>query len=144
MWQAACVPGTTLVLDFPFPAFPDNMGHWVEVLAPAYSVLSRGAWCGRGSCRLAGLLLINLQREDLQVGPAGRAGQGSAICPRMQAAQPHPVQGAGDGAACAGPAVGHGDDQAGPAARAGGGGPAAAHHVRRGYAGPGQERLAGL
>ena len=55
------------MLDFPFPAFPDNMGHWVEILAPVYSVLAQGAWCSPHSCQLAALLLVNLQRPDLQV-----------------------------------------------------------------------------
>ena len=67
--QAGCVLGTTLLLDFPFPAFPDNMGHWVEILAAAYSVLLQGAWCsGPGTqCGLSSLLLVNLRREALQV-----------------------------------------------------------------------------
>ena len=61
--------GTTLLLDFPFPAFPDNMGHWVEILAPVYSVLSQGSWCRKPAppCSLSTLLLVNLRREDLQV-----------------------------------------------------------------------------
>jgi hypothetical protein len=33
------VPGLTLLLDHPFPAFPDNLGHWSEVLIPLYSSL---------------------------------------------------------------------------------------------------------
>lgn len=30
----------TLFIDFPFPAFPDNLGHWAELLLPLYSALS--------------------------------------------------------------------------------------------------------
>ena len=67
--------GTTLLIDFPFPAFPDNMGHWAEVLAPAYSCLSTKTWTKYLPQNLSeawtpdldAILLINLSREDLQV-----------------------------------------------------------------------------
>lgn len=69
--QGGQVNGSTLLIDFPFPAFPDNMGHWAEVLAPAYSILSLKSWTQhlpRGDPgRLGAILLLNLAREDLQV-----------------------------------------------------------------------------
>ncbi|KAK9799429.1 hypothetical protein WJX73_010108 [Symbiochloris irregularis] len=68
--KAGQVAGSTLLIDFPFPAFPDNMGHWAEVLAPAYSCLSLKRWTKHlpagSSPRLDAILLINLSREDLQ------------------------------------------------------------------------------
>lgn len=38
------VPGNTLALDFPFPAFPDNEGHWAELMLPSFSVLLNSTW----------------------------------------------------------------------------------------------------
>lgn len=38
------VPGVTLYVDFPFPAFPDNLGHWAELLLPLHSALSSSSW----------------------------------------------------------------------------------------------------
>jgi hypothetical protein len=40
------VPGVTLHLDFPFPGYPDNLGHWTEVLLPTFSVFSSPEWAG--------------------------------------------------------------------------------------------------
>ena len=70
--QASYVGGTTLVLDFPFPAFPENMGHWAETLAPIYSVLSAGAWretlvAAGGNAHIDSILFPNLRRQQLQV-----------------------------------------------------------------------------
>ena len=64
--------GTTLVLDLPFPAYPENMGHWAETLAPIYSVLSAAAWrdhvvAAGGSAHIGSLLLANVRRQQLQV-----------------------------------------------------------------------------
>lgn len=42
--QACFVPGNTLHVDFPFPAFPDNLGHWAEIMLPAFNVLSQPGW----------------------------------------------------------------------------------------------------
>jgi hypothetical protein len=42
--QQSWVPGTTLAVDFAFPAFPSNLGHWTEVLFPMLSALSDGVW----------------------------------------------------------------------------------------------------
>lgn len=33
------IPGLTLFIDFPFPAFSDNLGHYAELLFPLYSLL---------------------------------------------------------------------------------------------------------
>ena len=38
------LPGTTLLFDFPFPAFPDHIGHYAELLIPAYSEMLDGTW----------------------------------------------------------------------------------------------------
>ena len=62
--------GNTLLIDFPFAAFPDSMGHWAEVLLPLYSVLVTGDWRQKvqGSSRhIDRLLLTNVRREQLQV-----------------------------------------------------------------------------
>lgn len=34
--RAGFLPGTTLLVDFPFPAFPDNLGHWLEIMTPTF------------------------------------------------------------------------------------------------------------
>lgn len=62
--------GNTLLIDFPFPAFPDNMGHWAEVLLPVYSSLLTGTWRKHvqgTSHHIDRLLLINVRRDQLQV-----------------------------------------------------------------------------
>lgn len=62
--------GNTLLIDFPFPAFPDNMGHWAEVLLPVYSALLTGTWRKHvqgTSQHIDRLLLINVRRDQLQV-----------------------------------------------------------------------------
>jgi hypothetical protein len=67
--QAGLLRGTTLWLDFPFPAFPENMGHWVEVLAPVYSALTEGAWKERAPDsrgHITALLFPNLRRSQVQ------------------------------------------------------------------------------
>lgn len=110
-FQAAYVPGITLLLDFPFPAFPDNLGTWVELLLPLYSQLSEGRWhklvpadvlaslppsssTGEGTAG-AGLyidrvLFINLKRGQIQVGMPFLCGCGVlvgvvALCARPSA-----------------------------------------------------------
>jgi hypothetical protein len=44
----AChVRGATLLVDLPFPAYPDNLGHWAEMAWPAYGAFADGngsAW----------------------------------------------------------------------------------------------------
>ncbi|GFR45470.1 hypothetical protein Agub_g6869, partial [Astrephomene gubernaculifera] len=61
------LPGTTLLLDFPFPAFPDNLGHWAEILFPVFSVLSEGGWrsdtAGSRQAAIDRILLPNLRKE---------------------------------------------------------------------------------
>lgn len=86
---AGLVRGTTLWLDFPFPAFPENMGHWAEALAPTYSVLADGAWrrrcSGAEACdHVTALLFPNLHREQVQVrqGAKGGGSRGAAGCCR--------------------------------------------------------------
>ena len=62
--------GNTLLIDFPFPAFPDNMGHWVEVLLPVYSTLMDGGWRSHvqgASTHIDRMLLTNVRREQLEV-----------------------------------------------------------------------------
>ncbi|DBA71209.1 TPA: hypothetical protein ACH3X2_011604 [Trebouxia sp. C0005] len=61
--------GNTLLIDFPFPAFPESMGHWAEVLLPVYSALVTGAWKQhvQGPSRhIDRLLLSNVRRDQLQ------------------------------------------------------------------------------
>ncbi|KAL3143022.1 hypothetical protein ABBQ38_003301 [Trebouxia sp. C0009 RCD-2024] len=61
--------GNTLLIDFPFPAFPENMGHWAEVLLPLYSALVAGTWRQHvqgSSHHVDRLLLSNVRREQLQ------------------------------------------------------------------------------
>ncbi|KAG2429620.1 hypothetical protein HXX76_010852 [Chlamydomonas incerta] len=65
--RAGFLPGTTLLVDFPFPAFPDNLGHWLEIMTPTFSVLANGSWRAdaRGSRGrfVDRILLPNLRKE---------------------------------------------------------------------------------
>ena len=59
------------MIDIPFPAYPENMGHWAEVLLPLYSVLAMREWTHmvKGqSTVIDRLLLVNVRRQYLQVG----------------------------------------------------------------------------
>ena len=43
--RGAChVPGVTLHVDFPFPGYPDNLGHWAEVMYPTFSAFATPGW----------------------------------------------------------------------------------------------------
>ena len=69
--QSAWWPGNTVMIDIPFPAYPENMGHWAEVLLPLYSVLAMREWAHmvKGqSTVIDRLLLVNVRRQNLQVG----------------------------------------------------------------------------
>ena len=72
--QASLVTGTTLIIDLPYPGYPDNMGHWAETLLPVYSVLSGDEWRrdvvrAGGAPHLDTILFSNLRRQQLQVAP---------------------------------------------------------------------------
>lgn len=82
--QAGTLRGTCLWVDFPFPAFPENMGHWTEALAPVYSALADGAWRRRapdGDGRLQAVIFPNLRREQVEV--RGRDVQQLPCIPRL-------------------------------------------------------------
>jgi hypothetical protein len=68
-WLQVCyVPGVTLFLDFPFPAFPDNLGHWAELLLPLYSTLSTKHWQQHlqgDHQHINRLLLLNVRQQLL-------------------------------------------------------------------------------
>lgn len=69
--RAGVLLGTCLWVDFPFPAFPENMGHWAEVLAPIYSALTNASWRQRAPDSegyLRAVIFPNLRREQVQVG----------------------------------------------------------------------------
>ena len=60
--NASAVRGNTLVLDFPFPAFPSNLGHWSEVVLPVHTMVEQGTWyrdCA-GSSGSHGTIGVNL------------------------------------------------------------------------------------
>lgn len=42
--ETAWLPGTTLAIDFVYPAYPSNHGHWTEALFPMIKALSDGTW----------------------------------------------------------------------------------------------------
>lgn len=69
--HAAWVNGTTLWLDYSFPAFPENIGHWLEMLLPVYSQLSIGAWKEHvppgEEPVISACILPNLRRGQVQV-----------------------------------------------------------------------------
>jgi len=78
--DTAWVNGTTLWLDYSFPAFPENLGHWMEMLLPVYSQLSVGKWKEQlrpGEDPYVGACIFpNLRRGQVQV----RLGALQALC----------------------------------------------------------------
>ena len=68
--QALWVEGTTLLLDFPFPAFPGNLGHWMEAFVAAYNVLALKEWVvhtADHASHIKSVVFANLRREQVQV-----------------------------------------------------------------------------
>ena len=58
--------GTTVLIDQPYPSFPDNMGHWAEVLVPLYSLLTSAPW-RQSHTHVDNIVFGNLQRSQLDV-----------------------------------------------------------------------------
>mmetsp|Transcript_26134 Transcript_26134/g.70756 ORF Transcript_26134/g.70756 Transcript_26134/m.70756 type:complete len:546 (+) Transcript_26134:118-1755(+) len=42
--RTAYLPGNTLLIDFPFMAYLNHLGHWAELMVPLLSVLLDGSW----------------------------------------------------------------------------------------------------
>ena len=77
------MPGTSLLLDLAFPAFPDNMGHWMEALLPVYNVLEQGLWKSalpEGSGFIDNIIFVNLRRDNLAVSPPKMPAACHALC----------------------------------------------------------------
>ena len=71
--QAGWIPGVSLLVDFPFAAYPDNFGHWAEVLLPIYNFVRQQQWPGHANGshnHIDTLVLTNLRNEVLSVSPA--------------------------------------------------------------------------
>ena len=67
---AAWLPGTTLWLDHPFNSYPDNIGHWLELLIPTYSGLAQGKWKVQAphlKPHISTVVFPNLGRSQAQV-----------------------------------------------------------------------------
>lgn len=58
--------GTTVLIDQPYPSFPDNMGHWAEILVPLYNLLTSQQW-RRSHTHVDNIVFGNLQRSQLDV-----------------------------------------------------------------------------
>lgn len=86
--QVCCIPGTTLLIDFPFSAFPENLGYWAELLLPLYGVLRTAGWTQYlkgGSTGIDRIMLTNVQklmydwpRQVLQLAVAGALSNSSS------------------------------------------------------------------
>eukprot|EP00892_Ulva_mutabilis_P000815 jgi/Ulvmu1/10734/UM068_0022.1 len=69
--RTAWLPGTTLAIDFVYPAYPNNHGHWTEALFPMLKPLMEGKWSdhvqgdGEGSPELDRIFLLNAHVDDL-------------------------------------------------------------------------------
>lgn len=64
--KAKWLGGQTLLIDQPWPQFPENLGFWLEVLLPLYSLLSSDGWKKAGLGPIDQILFSNLQRQQLQ------------------------------------------------------------------------------
>ena len=68
--QAAWVPGVSLLVDYPFAAYPDNFGHWAELLLPIYNVIEERT-CSQGHAvalsRIDSLVMTNVRKQSLAV-----------------------------------------------------------------------------
>lgn len=67
--RASWVNGTTLWLDYSFPAFPENIGHWMELLLPVFSELSTGKWKNQLKAHedpyISNIIFPNMRRGQL-------------------------------------------------------------------------------
>ncbi|CAK0784873.1 hypothetical protein CVIRNUC_008078 [Coccomyxa viridis] len=66
--RATWVPGVSLLIDYPFAAYPDNFGHWAELLLPIYNVIEERT-CSQGhavaSGRIDSLVMTNVRKQSL-------------------------------------------------------------------------------
>ena len=57
-------------MDYPFAAYPDNFGHWVELLLPIYNVIEERT-CSPDHAvtlgRIDSLVMTNIRKESLAV-----------------------------------------------------------------------------
>ena len=77
MLQAAWIPGLSLLVDFPFAAYPDNFGHWAEVLLPIYNTVEQQEWpphIAGPNRQIDTLVMTNLRKDSLAVSPANLLG----------------------------------------------------------------------
>ena len=86
--QAGWLPGNTIFLDFPFAAFPENIGHWQEILLPIYNMLSSSAWLAEmqgGSKYVDTVFMLNLRRDQLRVRQVQDVAHCQrSICPKIR------------------------------------------------------------
>ena len=63
----------SLLIDYPFAAYPDNFGHWAELLLPIYNVIEERT-CSQGhavaSSRIDSLVMTNVRKQSLVVSRA--------------------------------------------------------------------------
>lgn len=88
------VGGTTLWVDFPFPAFPENMGHWVEELLPIYSQLTEGSWqkdAPSDGRFLQTVLFTNMRRTQVEGMPWAVEMLKLALAPGLAPGAPAPL-----------------------------------------------------
>ncbi|KAG1664777.1 hypothetical protein FOA52_013629 [Chlamydomonas sp. UWO 241] len=63
------LPGNTLIYDFPFMAYPDHLGHWLELAVPTWNMLMQeaGEWAEQTTAkarRIHNVLFPNAQKRS--------------------------------------------------------------------------------
>lgn len=65
--QAFWLPGVSVLVDFPFSAYPDNLGHWAQTLVPLFCTLSSLGWKQAvGGAPVATVFFANLERKAFE------------------------------------------------------------------------------
>jgi hypothetical protein len=58
----------SVLIDYPFSAYPDNLGHWAQTLIPLFCTLFSGSWKEAvGDAPVTTLMFVNLERKSFEV-----------------------------------------------------------------------------
>ena len=73
----------SLLVDYPFAAYPDNFGHWTEILLPIYNVIEERT-CSQGHAvalsRIDSLVMTNVRKQSLAVSLALSTQSSCHVC----------------------------------------------------------------
>lgn len=59
-----------MLIDFPYLAFPNNLGHWAQTLVPLFCTLASEGWKeATNGVPVSSIIFVNLKRKSFEVTP---------------------------------------------------------------------------